>query len=90
MRVAVICIDKPNSLDIRMANRSAHVEHLNSSGVIELAGPFLDALGVMCGSLLVLSVDTVADAEAWVAEDAYTKAGLFSSVQLREWKKVIG
>ena len=90
MRIALICIDKPNSLDVRMANRPAHVEHLNASGVVELAGPFLDANGAMCGSLIVLSVDSVAKAEAWAAEDAYTKAGLFSSVEIREWKKVIG
>lgn len=90
MRVAVICIDKPNSLDIRMANRPPHVEHLKSSPCVELAGPFLDAKGEMCGSLLVLSVETMAEAEAWVAEDAYTKAGLFASVEIRAWKKVIG
>ena len=90
MRVAVICIDKPNSLDLRVANRPEHVEHLKTSGVVELAGPFLDAKGDMCGSMLVLSVESLADAEAWVAEDAYTKAGLFASVEIREWKKVIG
>ncbi len=90
MRIALICIDKPNSLEVRMANRPAHVEHLNASGVVELAGPFLDANGGMCGSMIVLSVDSMSAAEAWVAEDAYTKAGLFSSVDIREWKKVIG
>ena len=90
MRVAVICIDKPDFHHIRMANRPAHVEHLKSSNLVELAGPFLDAKGDMCGSMLVLSVETMAEAQAWVAEDAYTQAGLFASVDLREWKKVIG
>ena len=90
MRVALICIDKPNSLEVRMANRPAHVEHLNASGIVELAGPFLDAQGQMCGSMIVLSVDTIEQAQAWVAEDAYTQAGLVASVDIREWKKVIG
>ena len=90
MRFAVICLDKPNSLDLRLANRPAHVAHLNASGVVELAGPFLDAQGQMCGSMIVLSVDTMEQAQAWVAEDAYTQAGLFTSVDIREWKKVIG
>lgn len=90
MRVALICIDKPNALDIRIANRPAHVEHLNTSGVVELAGPFLDAQGAMCGSLIVLSVDTMQQAQDWAAADPYAKAGLFASVELREWKKVIG
>ena len=90
MRVALICIDKPNALDIRTANRPAHVEHLNNSGVVELAGPFLDTQGAMCGSLVVLSVQSTMEAEAWAAADPYAKAGLFSSVEIREWKKVIG
>lgn len=90
MRVALIRIDKPNSLDIRTANRPAHLEHLSGSGVVDLAGPFLDAQGDMCGSLIVLSVETMADAQDWAAADPYAKAGLFASVELREWKRVVG
>jgi hypothetical protein len=90
MRVALICIDKPDSLHIRTANRPAHVEYLNASGVVELAGPFLDAEGAMCGSLVVLSVETMQQAQDWAAADPYAKAGLFASVEMREWKKVIG
>jgi uncharacterized protein YciI len=90
MRVAVICIDKPDALPVRTANRPAHLEHLNGSGVVELAGPFLDKNGAMCGSFIVLLVQSMAEAEAWAAADPYAKAGLFSSVELREWKKVIG
>ncbi|MBI1171069.1 YciI family protein [bacterium] len=90
MKVALICIDKPNALDIRTANRGAHLEHLNGSGVVDLAGPFLDEAGAMCGSLIILSVGSMAEAQAWAANDPYAKAGLFASVELREWKKVIG
>ena len=32
----------------------------------------------------------MAAAEAWAANDPYAKAGLFASVELVEWKKVIG
>lgn len=90
MRIVLTCIDKPHALDLRMANRPAHVEHLTTSGVVELAGPFLDANGQMCGSMIVLSVDTMQQALDWVSDDAYTKAGLFASVDVREWKRVIG
>lgn len=90
MRVALICIDKPDSLHIRTANRPAHVEHLKNSGVVELAGPFLDADGAMCGSLVVVEVETMQQAQDWAAADPYAQAGLFASVELREWKKVIG
>jgi uncharacterized protein YciI len=29
-------------------------------------------------------------AQAWADADPYAQAGLFQSVQIREWKKVIG
>ena len=90
MRVALICIDKPGALQTRLDNRPAHVEHLKSSGVVELAGPFLDVAGNMTGSLIVLEVPDLAAAEAWAAADPYAVAGLFESVSIREWKKVIG
>jgi uncharacterized protein len=90
MRVAVICRDKPGALEIRKANRQAHLDYVAETGVTELAGPFLDAEGQMCGSLLILEVPDMAAAEAWAAGDPYAKAGLFEDVSLQEWKKVVG
>jgi hypothetical protein len=90
MRVALICQDKPGALQTRLDNRTAHLAHIEASGTVEMAGPFLDTEGKMTGSLIILSVETMAEAEAWAAADPYAKAGLFSSVSLTEWKKVIG
>lgn len=90
MRYALICLDKPNALQTRVENRPAHLEHLQSTGVVEQAGPFIDAAGQMCGSLIILNVGSKAEAEAWAAADPYAKAGLFSSVMIQEWKRVIG
>jgi uncharacterized protein YciI len=90
MRVALICIDKPGSLAIRQENRPAHLEHIRASGVVEMAGPFLDAEGAMTGSLVILEVGSLDEAKAWAEADPYAKAGLFASVSIREWKKVIG
>lgn len=90
MRVALICRDKPGHLETRLANRAAHLDHINSSGVVEMAGPFLSPEGQMTGSLVVLEVDTLQSAEAWAAADPYAKAGLFESVTITEWKKVVG
>lgn len=90
MRYALICIDKPNALQTRVENRAAHLEHIQTSGVVEQAGPFIDAAGQMCGSLLILDVGSKAEAEAWAAADPYGKAGLFQSVMIQEWKRVIG
>ncbi|NGM44476.1 YciI family protein [Rhodobacter sp. SGA-6-6] len=90
MRVALICIDKPGALEIRKANREAHLAHIRDSGVVEMAGPFLSDSGEMCGSLVVLEVPDLQAAKDWAAADPYAKAGLFQSVDIREWKKVIG
>jgi uncharacterized protein len=89
MRYALICLDRPNALQTRVENRAAHLEHIQSSGVVEQAGPFIDAAGQMCGSLIVLGVASRAEAEAWAEADPYAKAGLFASVMIQEWKKVI-
>jgi uncharacterized protein YciI len=90
MRVALMAHDKPGALQIRIDTRSAHLDHINTSGVVEMAGPLLDAQGQMCGSLVILDVPDMAAAQAWAAADPYAKAGLFASVELIEWKKVIG
>jgi uncharacterized protein YciI len=89
MRVALICIDKAGALQVRLDNRAAHLEYIAATGVVEMAGPFLDA-GAMVGSLVVLNVDDLTAAQDWAAADPYAKAGLFASVDIREWKKVIG
>ena len=90
MRFALICLDRPNALQTRVENRAAHLEHIQTSGVVEQAGPFIDAAGQMCGSLIILGVATRAEAEAWAAADPYARAGLFASVMIQEWKRVIG
>lgn len=90
MRVALICLDKPASLQIRLDNRTAHLAHIQATGVVEMAGPFLDGDGQMSGSLVILSVETLDAAKDWAAADPYAMAGLFASVDIREWKKVIG
>ena len=90
MRFALMTKDKPGALQTRMDNREAHLAYIAETGVVEMAGPVLDDDGQMCGSLIVLEVDDLAAAQDWAANDPYAKAGLFSDVTLRAWKKVIG
>lgn len=90
MRFALICTDKAEHLEVRKANREAHLAHIAASGVVEMAGPFLSPEGQMCGSLVILEVTDRAAAEAWAKADPYAKAGLFAKVRIEEWKKVIG
>ncbi len=87
---ALICTDKPGHLDVRKANREAHLAYIADTGVVTQAGPFLDGDGTMKGSLVILDVADRGEAEAWADGDPYAKAGLFSDVRIEEWKKVIG
>ena len=90
MLFAIICNDKPGALAVRKANRDAHLAHIRGAdGAIVQAGPFLDPNGEMCGSLLIYDGD-LAGAEAWAAADPYAAAGLFHSVEIRPWNRVVG
>jgi uncharacterized protein len=90
MRVALICTDKIGALHIRMDNRPAHLTYIAATGVVEMAGPFLDGEAKMTGSLIILNAESVQAAKDWAAGDPYAKAGLFATVVISEWKKVIG
>lgn len=90
MLVAVITKDKPDSLQLRLDNRDAHVAYLKSSDCVRMAGPFVDEDGKMSGSLIVLEVETMQDALTWAANDPYVKADLFEKSRIEHWNKVIG
>ena len=88
---ALICLDKPDSLALRMANREAHLAFVRTlpPGFIMLAGPFLDAAGAMCGSLFLIDAPDEAAVRAFNAADPYVKAGLFERIELRPWRATI-
>ncbi|RJE82251.1 YciI family protein [Paracoccus onubensis] len=86
---AVICRDKPGALQTRLDTREAHLAYINDTGIVAMAGPLLEQ-GEMRGSLVILDAADLTAAEQWAANDPYKSAGLFDSVQVTEWKKVIG
>ena len=90
MLFALICDDRPGGVEIRKANRAAHLDYLKDTGVVVQAGPFLDEAGIMVGSLVVVDVPDRAAAEAWAANDPYGRAGVFERVSIRPWHRVIG
>lgn len=91
MQYAIYGLDKPNGLDVRKANRDAHVAHLRRHlDSIVVAGPLLSEDGAtMIGSLIVVDFAEKAELDAFLTEDPYAKAGLFQSVAVRPWKKVL-
>jgi uncharacterized protein YciI len=90
MLIALIARDKPGALDIRKANRESHLAYIDATGVVNQAGPLLDDAEQMIGSLVILDVADMAAAQGWADNDPYAKAGLFESVELIPWKRVIG
>lgn len=92
MHFIIFAKDKPDSLELRMENRPAHVEHLNSLGeALKIGGPLLDDNGENpCGSTLLIEADSLEDAKAIVARDPYTQAGLFESVEIRPYNWIFG
>ncbi len=89
MLIALIGRDKPGALQTRLDNRDAHVAYLKSTGVVSQADPLLDEAEQMIGSLVVLDVADMQAARDWADNDPYAHAGLFDSVELIPWKKVI-
>lgn len=91
MLFVIYAVDKPDSLAVRLANRQAHLDYLKGfEANLVFAGPFLADQGDgMEGSLLAMEFPDRAAAEAFAAGDPYSKAGLFESVAIRRWKKVL-
>lgn len=87
----LICLDKPDSLELRMATRPAHLAYAGTfSEVVKLGGPILDDKGDMAGSLLVMEGESAEVARAFNRDDPYTLAGLFQSVQVLPFRASIG
>lgn len=89
MLYAIICRDKPGALQTRLDTRAEHLAYIEKTGIVKMAGPFLED-GQMVGSLVIVEADSLAAAQDWATNDPYAKAGLFESAAVSEWKKVIG
>lgn len=92
MLFTLYCVDRADSLDLRLATRLQHLDYVAASGaMIRAAGPLLADDGeTMIGSLIVLEAANRAEAESWVRNDPYSKAGLFERVDVRAWRWSVG
>ena len=98
MWYAIIGTDIPDSLERRMAARPAHLsrlEQLQAEGRLLLAGPFpaIDAEqpgpAGFSGSLIVAEFATLSAAEQWAQADPYVDAGVYASVSVKPFRKVL-
>jgi uncharacterized protein YciI len=89
MLFALICTDRPASLDVRLASRPQHLAYLETfAQKLVHAGALLDADGRPCGSLLIIDVADRSEAEGFAAGDPYSRNGLFESAVIRPFKAV--
>ena len=88
---AMVCIDKPDALQVRMAAREDHLAYVRERREqVKLGGPFLDANGDMAGSLIIVEAENLQAAQAWNAADPYTLAGLWERVEIKPFRATIG
>lgn len=84
--------DRKGALDVRLANRSAHLDYAKALGdKLLVGGPVIDEDGeAMIGSTIIIEAGSLAEARSWSENDPYAKAGLFETVEVREYKWVLG
>jgi len=89
MPYAILTTDKPNSAELRAKTRETHVAYLTANLHQLLAAGALtadDGTGGH-GGILIVDTDDRKEAEAFIAGDPFTKAGLFEKVTVSRWRK---
>ncbi|WP_299495396.1 YciI family protein [uncultured Shewanella sp.] len=90
--------DNENSLEKRKTARSAHLarlQDLTNEGKLLIAGPHpaidSDNPGEagFTGSLVVADFDSLEQAQAWADQDPYITAGVYKSVVVKPFKRVL-
>ena len=90
--------DATGVLDRRVAARAAHLARLQAlrdEGRLLVAGPCpaVDAEDPgpagFSGSIVIARFDSLEDARAWADADPYVAAGVYASVEVRPFRKVL-
>lgn len=98
MLYLILARDVPDSLERRAATRPAHLARLHQlrdAARLHLAGP-LPAIDSpdpgpagFLGSAIVAEFDSLEQANAWAQADPYLSAGVYRSVEVFPFKKVL-
>ena len=98
MLYTIVGQDMPDSLSKRLVSRADHLARLQvlqDEGRLLLAGPFpaIDCNDPgpagFTGSLIVAEFDTLSSAQAWAEGDPYLATGVYASVSVKPFKKVL-
>ncbi|MFT6790809.1 MAG: hypothetical protein ACJA04_000007 [Cellvibrionaceae bacterium] len=97
MWYAILCEDVNDSLALRKSARPAHLERLQdlqNQGHLLTAGPHpgIDSedpgSNGFSGSLIIAEFASQEEAQSWADTDPYMKAGVYSNVVVKPYKKV--
>lgn len=98
MYYSIVGIDNDNSLEKRLSVRPAHVERLKqllNEGRLLVAGPnpAIDnedpGPNGFTGSIIIAEFSSLEAAQKWADEDPYIEAGVYASVMVKPFKKVL-
>ena len=89
MPYAIITHDKPNPLHVRNQARAEHLEYLTANKHRLLAaGAIVDDGGEGgYGGIIIVDTEDRGEAEAFIRNDPFTKAGLFAGITVVRWRK---
>lgn len=98
MYYAILATDREGTLDKRLQTRPAHLERLQAlqrDGCLLVAGPHpaIDSedpgSAGFSGSLIIAEFPDLITAQAWADADPYLAAGVYASVVVKPFKKVL-
>ncbi len=91
MLFAFICLDKPNSAELRSRLRPTHIEYMmRILDQTAFGGPLQEDDGETSrGSIFAAEFASRAEAEAFIENEPYNRGGLFDSVTIRRWKQMV-
>ncbi len=90
-KFCLICWDKPGSTQKRSAIRNDHLDYINTTKVVCIAGPLTsEDKQTMIGSMIILEVANREEAQNWAKNDPYQKSGLFDRVEIHPWIHAVG
>jgi uncharacterized protein YciI len=91
MLFVVTAFDRPGALELRTQKRPAHIDYLKGRlAQIRVGGAMLNADEEPIGSMLIIEAADQAAAEAFAADDPFSREGVFERVEIRPWRAALG
>jgi uncharacterized protein len=90
MLTVVRCLYRPGGAEERLHIRDVHVEYMIANrGFLERGGALVSKDGAVEGMFLILRHDSRVAVEAFLAEEPYTRAGLFATTTIECFEQFV-